>query len=102
MVTKVPVVDPNDLGRGIKRNEAKKKFEVDLTEYVDGTSVTYAEGKLSASGSSGLDCSAIGSLPKEAMTKTTTLLGRNAKGQCVQVAVLDSIFQDVGVGISAD
>lgn len=102
MATKVPVVDPNDLGRGIKRNEAKKKFEVDLTEYVDGTSVTYAEGKLSASGSSGLDCSAIGSLPKEAMTKTTTVLGRNDKGQCVQVAVLDSIFQDVGVGISAN
>lgn len=103
MVTKVPVVTPDDLGRGIKKNESAKKFEVDLTELVDGTTISYVGGKLvGQSGSSGLDCSAIGTLKKEKMTKTTTVLGRNADGDCVQVAVLDSIFQDVGVGISAN
>lgn len=96
----VPVVDPSDLGRGIKRDNAKKKFEVDLTDYVDGTTVTYENGKLSAQTSGGLDCSAIGELKTVAMDKTVKVLGKK-DDECVQVAVLDSIFQDVGVGLSA-
>lgn len=103
MVTKVSVVAPIDLGRGIVRKEDKKKYEVDLSDFVDGDTINYVGGKLvgSAKGGAGLDCSTIASLKKEAMSKTTTVLGRNGKGECVQVAVLDSIFQDVGVGLSA-
>lgn len=41
----VKVVFPQDLGRGIKANQAAKQFEVDLTEYV-GTGITYADGRL--------------------------------------------------------
>lgn len=101
MATKVPVVAPVDLGRGIVRNEQKKKYEVDLSEFVDGDTITYEGGKLKGQPqSSGLDCSAIGALKTVAMDKTIKVLGKKGD-ECVQVAVLDSIFQDVGVGISA-
>lgn len=99
------VVTPTDLGRGIKRDNAKKKYEVDLTDLVDGTTVKYEGGKLKSTatggGSGGLDCKAIGSLKKTRMDKSITVLGKKGD-ECVQVAVFDSIFQDVGVGISAD
>lgn len=102
MVTKVQVVAPVDLGRGIVRNDKDKKFEVDLTGFVDGDTITYENGKLKGRPQqSGLDCAAIGALKTVSMDKTVTVLGKKGN-ECVQVAVLDSIFQDVGVGISAN
>lgn len=46
-IKKVPVVAPFDLGRGIKRRDDIAKFEVDLNDYVDNTTVVYKGGKLS-------------------------------------------------------
>lgn len=54
-MTKVAVVAPVDMGRGIKKNNTKKKYEVDLTDYVDGTSVRYTNGKLSTTGGGSAD-----------------------------------------------
>ena len=46
-IKKVPVVAPFDLGRGIKRIDDIAKFEVDLNDYVDNSTVVYENGKLS-------------------------------------------------------
>ena len=40
------VVIPENMGRGIKANTEKSQYEVDLTDYVDGSTVTYTGGKL--------------------------------------------------------
>lgn len=161
------VVIPANMGRGIKANTALSQYEVDLTDYVDGSTVTYNNGKLganipaptpapainvnavkeadgdviitnqdgttvevpaikvkaakdadgkvvitnqdgttveiekSAPATSGLDCAAIDALPEVEWKKGTTLLAKQ-NGQCVRLAALDSIFQEVGVGITAD
>ena len=161
------VVIPANMGRGIKANTEKSQYEVDLTDYVDGTTVTYNGGKLgavipaptpaptikvnavkkadgdvvitnqddstvevpavkvkavkeadgkvvitnqdgstveiekSAPAPAGLDCAAIDDLPEVAWKKGTTLLAKQ-DGQCVRLAAFDSIFQEVGVGITAD
>lgn len=50
-IKKVPVVAPFDLGRGIKRRDDIAKFEVDLNDYVDNTTVVYKGGKLSTTAS---------------------------------------------------
>ena len=161
------VVIPANMGRGIKANTALSQYEVDLADYVDGTTVTYNNGKLgvnvpaptpateikvkaakradgdvvitnqddttvevpaikvkaakeadgkvvitnqdgstveiekSAPATAGLDCEAIDALPEVAWKKGTTLLAKQ-DGQCVRLAAFDSIFQEVGVGITAD
>lgn len=51
--------------------------------------------------SNGLDCAAIAALPKKPWAKGTTILARGADGACHQLTALDSIFQEVGVGITA-
>lgn len=67
---------------------------------VDGTTVRVnAQGQLEAAG--GMDCAAIAALPKRLWKKGTTLLAKQG-GDCVQLAALDSIFQEIGVGITAD
>ena len=161
------VVIPANMGRGIKANTALSQYEVDLTDYVDGTTVTYNDGKLgavipaptpateikvkavkeadgdvvitnqddstvevpaikvkavkeadgkvvitnqdgstveiekSAPATAGLDCEAIDALPEKPWKKGTTILAKQ-DGECVRLAALDSIFQEVGVGITAD
>lgn len=163
------VVIPANMGRGIKANTALSQYEVDLADYVDGTTVTYNNGKLGvnvpaptpateikvkaakradgdvvitnqddttvevpaikvkatkeadgkvvitnqdgstveieksapAPATAGLDCEAIDALPEVAWKKGTTLLAKQ-DGQCVRLAAFDSIFQEVGVGITAD
>lgn len=97
------VVTPDDLGRGLVKDNIKRKYEVDLSDLVDGTTIRYEGGVLKGQAvkGGGLDCAAIGALKKTRMDKSITVLGKKG-GECVQVAVLDSIFQDVGVGISAD
>lgn len=49
----------------------------------------------------GLDCAAIDALPEKPWKKGTVLLAKQ-DGECVRLAALDSIFQEVGVGITAD
>lgn len=131
------------MGRGIKANTAKSQYEVDLTDYVDGSTVTYTGGKLGVNvpasitsvstagaiegdGSStnpvklefndsivkgtdgkygvavtGLTCTSIDDLPEKPWKRGTTILAKQ-DGACVRLAALDSIFQEIGVGITAD
>lgn len=49
----------------------------------------------------GLDCAAIDALPERPWKKGTVLLAKQ-DGECVRLAAFDSIFQEVGVGITAD
>lgn len=49
----------------------------------------------------GLDCAAIDALPERQWKKGTVVLAKQ-DGECVRLASLDSIFQEIGVGISAD
>jgi hypothetical protein len=137
------VVIPENMGRGIKANTAKSQYEVDLTDYVDGSTVTYTGGKLgvnvpasitsvSTAGAiegdgsvtnpvkldfndsivkgtdgkygvaeTGLTCASIDDLPEKPWKKGTTILAKQ-DGKCVRLAALDSIFQEIGVGITAD
>lgn len=50
---------------------------------------------------SGLDCDAIDALPQVGWKKGTVVLAKQ-DGRCVRLAALDSIFQEIGVGINAD
>ena len=137
------VVIPENMGRGIKANTEKSQYEVDLTDYVDGSTVTYTGGKLgvnvpasitsvSTAGAiegdgsvtnpvkldfndsivkgtdgkygvavTGLTCASIDDLPEKPWKKGTTILAKQ-DGACVRLATLDSIFQEIGVGITAD
>ena len=137
------VVIPANMGRGIKANTEKSQYEVDLTDYVDGSTVTYTGGKLGVNvpasitsvstagaiegdGSStnpvklefndsivkgtdgkygvaetGLTCASIDDLPEKLWKKGTTIIAKQ-DGACVRLAALDSIFQEIGVGITAD
>lgn len=49
----------------------------------------------------GLDCAAIDALPERQWKKGTVVLAKQ-DGECVRLASLDSIFQEIGVGISTD
>lgn len=50
---------------------------------------------------SGLDCDAIDALPQVGWKKGTVVLAKQ-DGRCVRLAALDSIFQEIGVGINSD
>jgi hypothetical protein len=73
------VITPDNLGKGITFNPQTKKWEVQ----------------------SGFDCESISALPSKPWKKGTTLLAKQ-DGECIQLAALDSIFQEIGVGIAAD
>lgn len=90
-------VNAEDLkGDGIKVED--NNFAVD---YDPETMELTADGKLRAKPQpSGLDCEAIGKLPKRAWKAGTVLLARQ-DGECVQLASTDGVFQQVGVGITA-
>lgn len=49
----------------------------------------------------GLDCAAIDALPERPWKKGTVLLAKQ-DDECVRLTAFDSIFQEVGVGITAD
>lgn len=85
-MTKVAVVAPIDMGRGIKKDDTKKKYEVDLTDFVDGTTVRYVNGKLSATGGGG---SADGNTKnsKMAVTAAGVLQLTDTDGNMVQVTL---------------
>ena len=73
------VITPDNLGKGITFNPQTKKWEVQ----------------------SGFDCAALSALPQKPWKKGTTLLAKQ-DGECIQLTALDSIFQEIGVGIAAD
>ena len=73
------VITPDNLGKGITFNPQTKQWEVQ----------------------SGFDCAALSALPSKPWKKGTTLLAKQ-DGECIQLAALDSIFQEIGVGIAAD
>lgn len=98
---KVKIVTYENQGKGNTFNADTGKWEVDLADYVDGNTITIQDGKLHAEGGAGFDCEAIGALPERAWKKGTTILARQ-DGECVQLSALDSIFQEIGVGIAAD
>lgn len=76
---KIKVITPDNLGKGITYNLETKKWEV----------------------KTGFDCESIDQLPTKPWKKGTTLLAKQ-DGECVKLAALDSIFQEIGVGIAAD
>lgn len=80
-MTTLKVITPDNLGKGITFNPASKQWEVNAE--------------------SGLTCESINSLPVKPWKKGTTLLAKQ-EGECVQLSALDSIFQEVGVGIVAN
>ena len=80
-------------GDGSTTNPIKLEF--------DDTIVKGPDGRYGAVAKGGLDCAAIDALPEKPWKKGTTLLAKQG-GECVRLAAFDSIFQEVGVGITAD
>lgn len=91
------VVSGDDLGKALGIDPVLKKVDVrtdDVTIHVNG------DNKLEVI-KSGLDCDAIDQLPEEPWKKGTTVLAKQ-DGKCIRLTALDSIFQEVGVGITAN
>lgn len=80
-------------GDGSTTNPIKLEF--------NDTIVKGPDGKYGAVTKGGLDCAAIDALPEKPWKKGTVLLAKQ-DGECVRLAAFDSIFQEVGVGITAD
>lgn len=81
MSNKLKVITPDNLGKGITFNPATKKWEVNVE--------------------TGLTCASIDQLPTKPWKKGTTLLAKQ-DGECIKLTALDSIFQEIGVGITAN
>lgn len=81
MAEKLKVITPQNLGKGIEFNPETNKWEVNVE--------------------SGLTCASIDQLPTKLWKKGTTLLAKQ-DGECIKLAALDSIFQEIGVGIAAN
>jgi hypothetical protein len=100
MAIKKEVVTGDDLGEALGIDPVAKKVNV----LADGTTIRVnSDNKLEAvnSGGAGLDCDAIDQLPEAAWKKGTVVLAKQ-DGQCVRLTALASIFQEVGVGITAN
>lgn len=80
-------------GDGSTTNPIKLEF--------NDTIVKGPDGKYGAVAKGGLDCAAIDALPEKPWKKGTVLLAKQ-DGECVRLAAFDSIFQEIGVGITAD
>nr|DAX19136.1 MAG TPA: hypothetical protein [Caudoviricetes sp.] len=80
-------------GDGSTTNPIKLEF--------NDTIVKGPDGKYGAIAKGGLDCAAIDALPEKPWKKGTVLLAKQ-DGECVRLAAFDSIFQEIGVGITAD
>lgn len=100
MAIEKEVVTGDDLGEALGIDPVAKKVNV----LADGTTIRVnSDNKLEAvnSGGAGLDCDAIDQLPEAAWKKGTVVLAKQ-DGQCVRLTALESIFQEVGVGITAN
>lgn len=85
-------------GAVVKVKAAKEADGKVVITNQDGTTV---EIEKPAAATAGLDCEAIDALPEKPWKKGTTLLAKQ-DGECIRLAAFDSIFQEVGVGITAD
>lgn len=85
-------------GAVVKVKAAKEADGKVVITNQDGSTV---EIEKSAPATAGLDCAAIDALPEKPWKKGTVLLAKQ-DGECVRLAAFDSIFQEVGVGITAD
>lgn len=75
----IKVITPDNLGKGITYNPQTKQWEA----------------------SSGFDCASFEALPVKPWKKGTHILAKQ-EGECVRLTSLDSIFQEIGVGITAN
>lgn len=93
---KKPVVIPENMGRGFKANEAQTQYDVDLTDYVDGSTIKYNEqGKLEIiGGGEGFDAA---SLEEKPFTDGSTIVAVDAEGKVYKAKYKAPVFKDVGV-----
>ena len=93
---KKPVVIPENMGRGFKANEAQTQYDVDLTDYVDGSTIKYNdEGKLVViGGGEGFDAT---SLEEKQFTDGSTIVAIDAGGKVYKAKYKAPVFKDVGV-----
>lgn len=93
---KKPVVIPENMGRGFKANEAQTQYDVDLTDYVDGSTIKYNEqGKLEIiGGGEGFDAA---SLEEKQFTDDSTIVAVDAEGNVYKAKYKAPVFKDVGV-----
>lgn len=101
-MAKINVITPSNLGKGIKKNNTTKQWEVDLNDYVDNTTVVLTpEGKLSSTGGTGggLDCAAIDALPIKSWKKDTVVLAKQ-DGECIRLKPNADIFTDLVVDLA--
>ena len=93
---KKPVVIPENMGRGFKVNEAQTQYDVDLTDYVDGSTVKYNdEGKLEViGGGEGFDTE---SLEEKQFVDGSTIVAVDAEGNVYKAKYKAPVFKDVGV-----
>lgn len=92
---KKPVVIPENMGRGFKVNEAQTQYEVDLTDYVDGSTIKYNEqGKLEIIGGEGFDTE---SLEEKQLVDGSTIVAVDAEGNVYKAKYKAPVFKDVGV-----
>lgn len=92
------LVQTKHLDKGFAFDETQSKINV----AVDGTTVTFTpDGKLQASGSSGLDCAAIDRLPEVGWKKGTSVLAKQ-DGRCVRLKTTGDIFTDVVLRLNTE
>ena len=97
-MTKKPVVIPENMGRGFKANEAQTQYDVDLTDYVDGSTIKYNEqGKLEIiGGDEGFDAA---SLEEKQFADGSTIIAVDAEGNVYKAKYKAPLFKDVGVSL---
>lgn len=100
MVDEVRVVVPGDMGKTIEFGTTEPdKWNIKHDESL----VIKEDGSISVAqtSSGGLDCAAINNLPQKAWKKGTTVLAQQ-NGNCIRLAPNESLFQEIGVGITAN
>lgn len=94
---KKPVVIPENMGRGFKANEAQTQYDVDLTDYVDGSTIKYNdEGKLEIIGGTGKGFDTE-SLEEKQFADDSTIIAVDAEGKAYKAKYKAPLFKDVGV-----
>lgn len=96
-------------GVGTKGGDGKSAYQIAVDNGFVGTEAQWLASLKGDKGDkgdaseakAGLDCAAIDALPERQWKKGTVVLAKQ-DGECVRLASLDSIFQEIGVGISAD
>lgn len=92
---KKPVVIPENMGRGFKVNADQTQYDVDLTDYVDGSTIKYNEqGKLEIIGGEGFDTE---SLEEKQFVDGSTIVAVDAEGNVYKAKYKAPVFKDVGV-----